>query len=97
MTAASRDELALQVDRAPWEWLRAFGDRGALLLVDPALSLAEVGERIAEDDTVAVSAWLTAGQLSRPSADQNAAWNSDPALPFAILIISPYILIQQTQ
>jgi hypothetical protein len=94
MTAASRDELARQVDRVPWEWLRPHGNRGALLLVDPALSLAEVGERIAEDDTVAVAAWLAAGQLSRPSVDKYEAWDSDPALPFTILIISPYILIQ---
>ena len=94
MTAASRDELARQVDRAPWEWLRPHGDRGSLLLVGPALSLEEVGERLAMDDTVAVSAWLAAGQISRPSADQIEAWDSDPALPFAILIISPYILIQ---
>lgn len=94
MTAVSTDDLDRQVDRAPWEWLKSHGERGALLLVDPALPLAEVGGCIARDDTAAVAAWLETGQLSRPAPSQCEAWDREPALPFSILIISPYILIQ---
>ena len=38
--------LAEQVDVAQWQWLRAHNERGALILVERMLELAEVGERV---------------------------------------------------
>ena len=90
----SAEELERQVDVAMWEWLKPHHERGSLIVVADGLSLAAVGERLAADDTAAVSLWLAAGQLGRPSADQSACWDKDPFRRFAMLIISPYILIQ---
>lgn len=90
----STEELERQVDVAMWEWLRPHHERGSLILVDEGLSLAAVGERLAADDTAAVAAWMAAGQLGRPTADECVCWDNEPCRRFAMLVISPYILIQ---
>lgn len=91
----TKEELALQVDVAEWNWLRAHLERGGLILVAPGLELAEVGERIARDDAAAVGAWIEAGKLSKPSDGQIAAWDADGSSRFATLIISPYVLMKE--
>lgn len=91
----TKEELALQVDLAEWGWLRAHLERGGLIVVAPELDIAEVGERIARDDTAAVGGWIEAGKLSKPSDGQIAAWDADKGVRFSTLIISPYILIKE--
>lgn len=92
---ATREELALQVDEAQWEWLSPHLERGGVIVVGQGLDIAEVGERIAADDTAAVGKWIEAGRLAKPSAEQVAAWGGDSSVRFATLIISPYILVQE--
>lgn len=87
--------FADQVDTARWQWLRAHNERGALILVDEMLELAFVGERVAADDTATVKSWLASTLLSRPTAEQIAAWDAEPEKPFAMLVVSPFVLIQQ--
>ena len=91
----TKEELALQVDVAEWSWLRPHLERGGLIVVAPELEIAEVGERIARDDTAVVGAWIEAGKLSKPSDGQIAAWDADSSACFSTLIISPYILVQE--
>lgn len=92
---ATREELALQIDVARWEWLRPHHERGALVLVAPSLSLEEVGERMAADDAAAIQGWLASGQVGRAVASQIADWEETPDKPFRTLIVSPYVLIQE--
>lgn len=87
--------LAEQVDTAQWQWLRAHNERGALILVEGMLELAEVGERLVADDSAAVQAWLASSLLSKPTAEQVAAWDAAPAKPFSMLVVSPFVLIQE--
>lgn len=87
-------ELAGQVDTAQWEWLRAHNERGALIVVDGMLELAQVGDRIAADDMTSVQAWLASGLLAKPTREQLVVWDAEPHTPFAMLVISPYVLIQ---
>nr|WP_246551610.1 DUF2288 domain-containing protein [Geobacter hydrogenophilus] len=87
--------MALQVDVAEWNWLRAHLERGGLIVVAPELEIAEVGERIARDDTVTVGAWIESGKLSKPSDSQIAIWDADKAARFSTLIISPYVLMKE--
>ena len=91
----SREELALNIDEARWSWLKPHLERGALITVAAALDLAETGERIAADDSAAVSSWIAAGKVGKPTADQVADWNREPDKMFLTLIISPYVLIQE--
>lgn len=91
-----REELAQQVDQARWEWLRPHQERGALVWVDGMLELAEVGERLAADDTASVQAWLASHMIAKPNAEQLDAWNRQPDRLFAMLVVSPFILIQES-
>lgn len=90
----SREELALTVDVAEWQMLRAHLERGGLIIVDRELELVEVGVAVAADDAAAIQRWITDGKLAKPSADQIATWNA-AGRQFRMLIVSPYILIQE--
>lgn len=91
----TREKLALEVDVAQWQWLRAHGERGALLVVDRSLELAEVGARMAEDDSRSIQGWVEAQLLGRPTEEQVAAWEGQPQKHFAVLIVSPFVLMQE--
>ena len=90
----TREELALAIDEARWEWLRAHLERGGLIVVAHDIDLSEAGMKIASDDAAAIGGWINAGRLAKPSADQIEAWNAAPDTLFRMLVISPYVLIQ---
>jgi len=91
----TKEELALNIDEAQWQWLKPHLERGALITIAAALDLAEAGERIAADDTVTLTAWISAGKVGRPTAEEIAEWDDEPGKKFLTLIISPYVLIQE--
>lgn len=91
----TREELALNIDEAQWQWLKPNLERGALITVTAALDLAEAGEKIAADDALVVTAWIAAGQIGKPTLEEIEAWDKVPGKKFLTLIISPYVLIQE--
>lgn len=91
----NREELALNIDEAQWQWLKPLLERGALITVAAEIDLAEAGERIATDDSSFVSAWIAAGRVGKPTAEEIEKWDCEPAKKFLTLIISPYVLIQE--
>jgi len=91
----NRDELALNIDEAQWQWLKPLLERGALITIAAALDLAEAGEKIAGDDSGTVSAWIAAGRVGKPTEEEIAEWDKSPGKKFLTLIISPYVLIQE--
>ena len=93
----TREELALAVDEAEWGWLRAHLEREGLIVVAYDLDIVDVGVRIAADDVAAISDWIAAGKLARPSAEEIAAWDGNRGKRFLSLIVSPYVLIQEHQ
>ena len=84
-----------RIEEVEWHWLRLHLERDAVIIVAPQLDLAEVAARIAADDAPTVSAWNAAGRLSKPSLEQIGAWNAEPARRFRMLIVQPYVLIQE--
>lgn len=96
MTATkSKEELALNIDEAEWQWLKPHLERGALVTVAASLDLAESGERIACDDSACIAAWIATGKIGKPTAEEIEKWNGEPGKKFLTLIISPYVLIQK--
>lgn len=93
MTSMPR-KLAEEIENVEWHWLRPHLERDALIVVSPALDLAEAARRIAADDAAKVGAWIVKGELAKPTADQITAWNVDPTRLFRMLIVQPYVLIQ---
>jgi hypothetical protein len=84
-----------EIEDVEWHWLRPHLDRGALIVVGPALDLAEAAARIAADDTAAVGAWIASGQMAKSTPAQIAAWDAEPLRAFRMLIVQPYVLIQE--
>ena len=91
----TREELALAIDEAAWGWLRAHLERGGLIVVARGLDIAEVGVKLAADDATAIGGLIAGGGLTKPSAEQIAAWDGDREKRFLCLIVSPYVLIQE--
>ncbi len=91
----TKEELALNIDEAQWQWLKPHLERGALITVAAALDLAEAGERIAADDAESLTAWITSGKVGKPTAEKIEEWDREPGKKFLTLIISPYVLIQE--
>ncbi len=92
---ASQEELMRSVDEAEWGWLKAHLERGGLIVVARNLDLVESGLKIAADDSAAVRGWIDRGLLTKPSQEQIASWDLDRGRKFKVLIVSPYVLIQE--
>lgn len=90
----TKEELAATVDVAEWRLLRGHLERGGLILVDRELDLVEAGVRVANDDAATIGSWIEVGKLVKPSAEQIAAWDAADDKQFRMLIISPYVFIQ---
>lgn len=91
----SKEELALAIDEAEWSWLRAHLGRGGLILVDDSLDLAEAAHKVAGDQTDVIEQWVNSGKIGKPSESQMKQWDSENHKKFAMLIVSPYVLIQE--
>jgi hypothetical protein len=94
-TTTTVEKLSEEIDVAQWEWLRAHNERGALIVVNRGRDLADVGERIAADDSPMVQRWLVSNLLSKPTPEQVVAWDSDPTRNFSTLVVSPFVLVQE--
>jgi hypothetical protein len=91
----TKEELALTIDETEWGWLRAHLERGGLILVDDSLDLAEAALKVAADDIDVIEQWVSSGKLGKPSETQILHWNEEKQKKFAMLIVSPYVLIQE--
>jgi len=92
---ASREDLALTIDETEWIWLRAHLERGGLILVDDSLDLADAAMKVAADDIAVIEQWVHDGKIGKPSETQILHWNEEKQKKFSMLIISPYVLIQE--
>ena len=91
----SKEELAVMVDEIEWELLRAHLERGGLIVVGRELDLVDAGVSMAANDAAVIQRWIEAGELTKPSAEQIATWNAVTRKIFRMLIVSPYVLIQE--
>ena len=95
MDPVSREELERTVDVTEWWELRAHLQRGGVIVVGADLNLVDTALKIAADDAACVSQWIEKGSLAKPSLQQIEQWNSEKKKLFSILIVSPYVLIQE--
>ena len=79
-----------------WKDLRIHLQHGGIIVVAESLDLIEVATAVAEDHKPQVEAWVAAGVLSKPTAEQVKAWETQLDKPFRMLIVQPFILIQAT-
>jgi hypothetical protein len=94
MNDALQKKLAEEIGEVTWHWLRPHLQRDALFCVAPELDLAAVGAAIAVDDAASVRGWLSSGALVRPQPQQVERWEADPTRSLRMLIVQPFVLIQ---
>ena len=82
------------VTEVEWHWVKPHLKRDAVILIAPEIGLIAAGERIAANDTGAVSEWIESGRIAKPSAEQIAAWDEDATCLFRTLIVQPYVLME---
>ena len=83
-----------QFDDVQWQWLKNQYEQGALILVDRSLELGMVEDRLAADDTRTVQTWLASHLIAKPTAEQVATWDQEPSWPFSMIVVRPFVLIQ---
>ncbi len=91
----NKEDLTLSIDEAEWGMLRAHLERGGIILVDDRLDLADTALRVASDDVEAITLWVENGMIGKPSESKIRTWDEDKQKKFAMLIVSPYVLIQE--
>ncbi|MFE1747311.1 DUF2288 domain-containing protein [Coleofasciculus sp. H7-2] len=91
-----RAELAELIDEAEWNWLMPHAEREAVVIVVPELDLLDVGVAIANDDVSSVQHWIGEQLIYKPSEAQKQDWNDNKNKRFSALIVSPYVLVQET-
>ena len=92
-SATTADKLEKYTGEVGWDYLKPHFKTGALLYVDPSVSLTEAGEALAADDTEKVKAWKQNGDLVTPSQPHADFWEASDA-KFRALVVSPFVLIQ---
>jgi len=90
-----RTQLTEMMDTVEWSWLVPHAKRDALVIVIPGLDLLEVGEAIANDNTLAVQHWISEQLLYKPATEQLNTWNQAPQTQFVALIVQPFVLVQE--
>ena len=91
----SKEEMALEIDEAEWSFLRSHLQRGGLILVDDSLDLADTAHKVAADEAETIQHLVEIGMIGKPSDAKIRTWEEDTHKKFAMLIVSPYVLIQE--
>ena len=89
----TEEKLEKYTGEVDWSYLKPHYQSGALLYVDPSLSITEVGKAIADDDLGRVADWRGCGDLVVPSEPHAVYWES-ANLTFRALVVSPFVLMQ---
>ena len=90
------EEMTQTIDEAAWDWLRPHLERDALILVSPDIELVDAGQALARDNVPLIQQYIDAGRLGKPNNAQVGAWDARRHdQKFLMLIVSPYILIQE--
>lgn len=88
-----KTQLTEELAPMDWETLIPHAKRDAIIVVDGALDLVEVGVAIAEDNAALVKNWLSELLLHKPSQEELNDWNAQPEKQFNTLIVQPFVLV----
>ena len=90
-----RTQLEENLDQAEWDWLEPHVEREAVIIVEKALDLLDVGVAIASDNVSSVQHWISEQLIHKPTPAEIAEWNDNRSQRFQALIVQPFVLIQE--
>jgi hypothetical protein len=89
-----RAKLNGETAKVAWAELQRHHARGVVVCVAGELDLIDVAVAMAQDNGAAVSRWMQAGQLEKPTDDQTRDWLArDPDL--WSVVVAPWVLVQE--
>ncbi len=78
-----------------WRELKIHLQRDSIIIVAAELDLIEVAVAVADDDKTRVEIWIAENQLVKPTVEQLENWEQEPGHRFQMLIVQPFILVQE--
>ncbi len=94
LEAAVRTRLEEIVGPILFSDLRAHLERDAVFVVAAEIALIECGVSVAMDRVEQVGAWIDAGQLRKPGAQERLNWAAISGPAWLALVVQPYVLVQ---
>ena len=91
--SSAGEKIAKYTGDVDWSYLKPHYKSGAMIYVDPELSLTEVAEAFTNDDKAQVQAWLKKADLVKPSHLHEDWWEHDQTR-FTAVVITPFVLAQ---
>lgn len=77
-----------------WRELKIHLQRDAIITVSVDLDIIDVAVAVADDNKGVVGEWISDHKLGKPTEDQLKSWEKTPEKSFRMLIVQPFILIQ---
>ena len=90
-----QEKLSKDIADISWQELLPHAKRDAIIIVEPGLDLSEVAVAIAQDNATSVRNWIANKSIGKPTADKLSQWNDDPQKQFTVLIVQPFVVIQE--
>ncbi|MCK4502102.1 MAG: DUF2288 family protein [Desulfuromonadales bacterium] len=78
-----------------WRELKIHLQRDSIITVAAEIDIIAVAVAVADDDSSKVEGWIAAEQIGKPTEVQLEDWQRDQNVTFRMLIVQPYILIQE--
>lgn len=92
-TQSPEEKIAKYTGEVSWKYLKPHYESGALLWVDPSLTLAQVADALSTDDTETVTNWLGNGDLVKIGDLHAQQWEDSDQL-FTAVVVTPFVLMQ---
>jgi len=90
-----KDKLHKEILDTTWDPVAKHFARGNVYYLENELDVSDVGVAMATDDVTNIKKWLDHGLLYPPTSEQATIFAEDKELLFSMLIIEPYVLIQE--
>ncbi|MBE9048042.1 DUF2288 domain-containing protein [Pleurocapsales cyanobacterium LEGE 10410] len=90
-----KERLEKDVADISWKDLQPHAKRDAVIVVKSELDLSEVAVAIAEDNAALVQGWISDRSIAKPTAKQLTDWNSTLQKQFTVLIVQPFVIVQE--
>ncbi len=85
----------LEILTASWADIKPHAERAAVFVIHGDQNLADVAQKVIDNDVEAVSRWIDQGAIARPTPAQIEIWDKVPRRLFRFAIVQPYVLIQE--
>jgi hypothetical protein len=91
----SENDFRDQLLKGYWHDLKQHLVRDAIIIVDSDLDLTHVASEISLDRAAVIQDWITRQLIGKPTVTQLEEWNANDTKEFNVVIVQPYVLIQE--